>query len=1253
MASQISAVLHNTLTVDPDGSGATIPVGEPAWFDWLTSATTFRYSGTEGHFTARKERASHGRGGWYWKAYRRTDGKLHRAYLGPAAHLTTDRLAEAAAALARPGRPAGHRRSAIRLGADEPDVHRPNTAGESPIRRPARLRLLGAFDLTDGDGNVVAIGSPRAQSLLAYLVLHRDVPQSRRQISFLLWPDSTEAQARNNLRQLLHQLRQSWPGADDFLSTAVTLVELRPGRGLEVDTDEYERAVGAAFAADQGSDPAELRVAFERAARHYRGDLLPGSYDEWIAPERERLMASHERMLDRLIGLLEQQGDYRAAIDHCQQRLRLDPLDERVCRSLMRLHALNQDRAGAIRVYHACAALLERELGVEPDPETRLAYEQIVGLEVGASTALARSSGADPAAALDGPAADTLPLVGRQPEWAQVMTAWRRMTEGEAHLLLIAGEAGVGKSRLAAELSDWAGQRGVRSARTRAYAAEGRLSYAPVADWLRSPVLAFALRRLDVTSLSEISRLLPELIAERPDVPRPSARIEDWQRQPFFQALARAFLIADRPLLLILDDLQWCDADTLEWLHFLLRFDPRANLLVAGTVRPDEVDRRHPLTGVMAELRDTAQLTEIELGPLDPSETSTLAGQIAGRRLGAAQARHIHVETEGNPLFVVEMVRAGLGDADTGGEATSPMAEEREPGTAPEARRLPPKVQAVIAARLAQLSESARGLAAVAATVGRAFTLEVVREGSGVEDLVLVQALDELVRRQIVREQGSSVYDFAHDKIREVAYGGMTETRRRLLHRRVAEALERVHAPVLDAVAAQVAAHYASADLADRAAVYYQRAAEVAQRVGANQEAIDLLLRGLTLLETLPPSLDRDARELDLRTALGVSLVATKGYGASEVSSVYSRCRQLCQILGRPPSPPILRALALASLAKVKIEECHALGDHMLSLADRDDDPVLRAEAHYVIAMALLLSGAAVPARAQLEASLAHYDRARSAAHIGLYSQDPGVACRIRLSLDLWMLGEPAEAARRRAESLALAEELGHPFTLAYALTWDAVLQSHRGDRELARTQAEGAMRLGREHKMPFWLGFGTIVHGWAVAEQGDIEGGIEEIRSGMAHFAATGTRSFVPFQLGLLAEQHGRLGNVERGLTLIAEALALVERTNERWPEVELLRRRGELFEKEARDDDAETAYRRAVDVARYQDARALELRSATRLAGIWLRQGRVADVAPLLRPVVRYFGTTTDLPDLDLARGLLDRAGSSRNRRADLTVR
>jgi predicted ATPase len=313
---------------------------------------------------------------------------------------------------------------------------------------------------------------------------------------------------------------------------------------------------------------------------------------------------------------------------------------------------------------------------------------------------------------------------------------------------------------------------------------------------------------------------------------------------------------------------------------------------------------------------------------------------------------------------------------------------------------------------------------------------------------------------------------------------------------------------------------------------------------------------------------------------------------------------------------------------------------------------VLRVEAHYVLAMSLLLNGAVVPARAQLEKSLANYDQTRSATHISLYSQDPGVVCLIRLSLALWILGDPEAAAQRRAESLRLADELAHPFTLGYALVWDAVLRSHRGEPDLARTQAEAAIRLGRDHRMPFWLSIATIIRGWAVAEQGDIETGIDEIRKGMADFRATGSLFMRPFQLGLLAEQYGRLGNVERGLTLIAEALALVERTNERWCEAELYRRKGDLLAKSSGDGEAEAAYRRAVDVAHYQGARGLELRSATRLADVWLRQERTFDVAPLLEPIVQSFGSATDLPDLDCARAILGQAGSVDRPRTDLTL-
>ena len=247
--------------------------------------------------------------------------------------------------------------------------------------------------------------------------------------------------------------------------------------------------------------------------------------------------------------------------------------------------------------------------------------------------------------------------------------------------------------------------------------------------------------------------------------------------------------------------------------------------------------------------------------------------------------------------------------------------------------------------------------------------------------------------------------------------------------------------------------------------------------------------------------------------------------------------------------------------------------------------------------MALQLGGELVGARTELEASLASYDRQWSAVHIGLYTQDPAVVCLIRLAVDLWLLGDSDGAARRRDESLALAEELGHPFSRGYALTWDAVLECLRGDAVRAHVAADVAIGLSREHRLPFWSSYATTVRGWAIAEEGGVVEGVAEIRRGMAEFAAIGSMAFRTFQMGLLAEQLGHGGAVDEGLATIDEALALCASSGERWIEADLHRRRGDLLRQASDPAGAEAAYRQAVTVARAQGALALEARAAERL--------------------------------------------------------
>jgi DNA-binding SARP family transcriptional activator len=400
-----------------------------------------------------------------------------------------------------------------------------------------RIGLLGDFRILHGDRPITGVENPRLQSLLAYLLLHRDAPQSRAQLSYLFWLDSTEAQARTNLRKQLHYLRRALPDADRFLYADSKVLHWEPDAPFTLDVADFEAAVDRAEEAERAGDQARLQEALEQAVATYHGDLLPGCYDDWVLPERERLGQAFARAVARLAELHEHQRDYQGAIRYAQRLLRHDPLHEATYRQLMRLHALNGNRAGAVRVYHTCVTVLLRELAVEPGAATQEAYECLLELDT-APTPPIRSL------------ATQTSLVGRDGEWAQLQRAWRGTADGRPRLVMLTGEAGIGKTRLAEALLEWAVRQGIPTAGTRCYASEGGLAYGPVTTWLRSPSIGEALALLDKVWLSEIARLLPDLLVERPEIPPPGPLSEGWQRQRLFQALARPF--SERRQLLVL-----------------------------------------------------------------------------------------------------------------------------------------------------------------------------------------------------------------------------------------------------------------------------------------------------------------------------------------------------------------------------------------------------------------------------------------------------------------------------------------------------------------------------------------------------------------------------------------------------------------------------------------------------------------------------------------------------------------------------
>jgi DNA-binding SARP family transcriptional activator/DNA-binding XRE family transcriptional regulator len=1085
-----------------------------------------------------------------------------------------------------------------------------------------QAQLFGSFSLVYDSNLIAGFNSPRLQSLVAFLILHADSPQSRQQIAFLFWPDASESEARNNLRQFIFQLRQTLPDSDRFLQVDTNTIFWKTDEKQMIDVVLLRQALKDADLYNQRGDQSLQRVALEKAVSAYQGDLLPGLYEDWIEPEREGLRLQSQNAHRKLIQILEMQREYALALTIGQRLLNLDPLDEGTYVTLMRLYALNDDRAGVRRVYQNAVGTLQREVGVEPGEILRTAYQRLQDAPQSVSSQDQNNKVID----------SSFKLVGRQLEWQQLQTAWKRVVSGEAQLALITGEAGIGKSRLAEELFTWVARQGFATAYSRSYGAEGRLSLGPVTDLLRSESIRAHLASLDNVWITEIARLLPELLIEHPGLAHPTPIAEYGQRQFFFEALARGIHSSQQPRLLWIDDLHWADQETLEWLHYLLRFEPHSTLLIVGTARSEESPPEHPVSLMARQLRVENKISTIELAPLDAAETAKLASQVQGHALEDSDTIRLFRETEGNPLFVVETVRANVA-----GSVAVEIGSTNLPASS-EAHLLPPRVHAVILGRLVQLSPQARNVAEMGAVIGRAFPLDLLLQAGHDSEETVVHALTELWQKRIVREQSVNTFDFTHDKLREVTYLEISAPKRRLIHRNVAYALQNLHGENLEPVSGQLAAHFESAGLVQQALPYYEKAVIWAQNICAHTEAIRLLRKALILLETLPPGRERDEQELAFQTYMGISMVSSKGYGAPEVWKACSRAQELCDQLKRPLSSPILRTLAIAHLSRTEFDQALVIGNQLLERAEQGQDNVLLVEAHYVLGVTLSWQAAYHKSNWHLDQALSLYDPAQAHVHIALYSQDPKAICLIRQALHFSCLGYPARARQVSQAAHAYALELSHPFTRAYILYWDTLHHLFRHEVQKTRELAEATIRISSEYQLDFWYTAALILRAWALAEQAEPELAIAEMEKGISAFEAIGGGFLQAFRGALLAEQFGRQGDTQKGLMLVNEGIVRVERGGEGWCEPELFRIKGELLQLQGDVAEAEIAFRRAIAVAHEQEAKFLELRAALSLAQLWPAHSCPKEVKQLISSLYQWFSEGFDLPDLLAARALLE---------------
>ena len=726
------------------------------------------------------------------------------------------------------------------------------------------IHLLGSFNLIYDGKTVKGLDSPRLQSFLSYLLIHRDAPQSRQQLAFLFWPDSNDSQARTNLRNMLFKLRGAFPEVDDYLEVNQQTLWWKPDSNLQLDLAVYQQAVEQSDRTGSGKDQNAHRQALVAVTQAYSGNLLPSCYDDWIQPERDRLKQSYILLLEELVGILEADEDLDQAILSTRQLIRVDNLAERYYQILMGLYISKGDKAQAVRTYHQCVEILEKELGFDPSSETQKLYQQIMAREV---TTIETPRVTEKKAR----------LVGREQAWNQLQSAWLAYQSG-SHLAVIMGEAGIGKSYLANEFSRWARKGNITCLKTRSYPTEDELAYTPVTGLLRNKTVLKQISHLEKSRMIDLARLLPELRTQFPDLPDPENLSESWKRGRIFEASTIALLGVDNKLVVVLDDLQWSDRETLDWLRYLLGYKTDTKVMIIAGVRTEDLLADSPLIPIFAELGGKGKITEVLLDRLDLEQTHRLASDLWGEELENRAAVRLYQETEGNPLFVAEMVRAGyLKDFGDGSDLS----------------RMPPKVQSVIESRLNALSPQTRDLAAAASAVGREFDFELLFRAGDLPETDLLAGLDELWSRRLIKDEGESGYNFSHDKFREILYGELSPHRRVHYHKKVARALEEIHADQLEVVAPQLAFQFNQAGDKDRALEYFLLAGDQARLVFAQAEA-------LTYYQSAEHIgwKEKDPRPVALYSGMGKTLLRLTRY--EESVATYLKMSQAAHSIGDP-----------------------------------------------------------------------------------------------------------------------------------------------------------------------------------------------------------------------------------------------------------------------------------------------------------------------------------------------------------------
>jgi class 3 adenylate cyclase/tetratricopeptide (TPR) repeat protein len=840
------------------------------------------------------------------------------------------------------------------------------------------------------------------------------------------------------------------------------------------------------------------------------------------------------------------------------------------------------------------------------------------------------------------------PLIGREQEVGLLQDRWERVREGQGQAVLLAGEAGIGKSRLVHVIKER-----VREEHT----GEGR----PIVEWRGSPYYQnsglfpateyferhFRFRPEDTPRerLDKLSAALRTLGMDRPEVVPIfagllSIPLDDRYTLPALspQRLRERTLevlldwihacAQKQPTLFIVEDLHWIDASTLELLRQLVEQADSEALLVLMTTRPEFTP---PWAG-------RTQLTQVVLHRLTKGQIGEMIRRKTGLdKVPSGLVEQIALRTDGVPLFVEEFTKMLI----EAGAVHWTDAEASSSGTF-DMHAVPATLHDLLLARLDRMG-SVRDVVQVASAIGREFTYELLHAVCPLDETELRRELTKLIQAEILFAKGrppQSSYLFKHALIQDAAYQSLLKTRRREFHRTIAQVLEKQFPVKAEREPELFARHCTEAGLTREALVWWEKAGYQALERSAVAEAIGHVTTGLRLVPEQEESPERDLQEVRLQLLLSVGLMATEGYGSSRLPAIHARVRELCVKRGaREQLFQVLWGVWAWSFIRDELQLGKELAQEMAQLADTLNEPGYRMEAHYVAACNSFYRGEFTETRERAEAGLALHTPELAHQHARYTGQNSGVTIRCYRAFSLWYLGHADQSRQCMRETLVLAADLKHPFTHVFALYHDAFLkqQLRMGPETLEAGQV--LYQAAVEQSFAFWAALGTLTRGIGLLLTGVPAEAIDALRKGLVALRATGAEIVVPHYSSRLAEAFIATRQYDDAARTLDEAVAMAEKAGELFSEAECHRLRGDLLL--ARSDDrpgAEACYRRAVETAQRQKARALELRAAASLARLVAAQGRDAEARQMLAPIAAWFGEGADTADLIAARALLN---------------